>query len=243
MTHRIPVSAEVHDPRPAAISPSCSAALRPSARSAWCPARRAPTRWSGWGQGHADRSRPDIAQVLTAAQARPGLQRPARPLGRGRLRPGRAGNPGLPYTHSGVLASALAMDKAKAKAVLAAAGVIVPGGGLYNRHDVARDHVMQPPYVVKPNAEGSSVGVFIVHEGANRPPRELASPDWTFGEEVMVEPYIRGWNWRSRSWVSQKVPGRWRSPISARPQVSMTMRPSTRKAARSTSCPPRSLTP
>jgi D-alanine-D-alanine ligase len=43
----------------------------------------------------------------------------------------------------------------------------VPGGGLFDRHDVARDHVMQPPYVVKPNAEGSSVGVFIVREGAN----------------------------------------------------------------------------
>ena len=96
----------------------------------------------------------------------------------------------LPYTHSGVLPSALAMDKAKA--VLAAAGVVVPGGGLYNRHDVARDHVLQPPYVVKPNAEGSSVGVFLVFEGANRPPEELASPSWTFGEEVMVEPYIRG---------------------------------------------------
>ncbi|MBO9558562.1 MAG: D-alanine--D-alanine ligase [Caulobacter sp.] len=99
---------------------------------------------------------------------------------------------GLAYTHSGVLASALAMDKAKSKAVLAAAGIPVPGGGLYDRHDVARDHVMQPPYVVKPNAEGSSVGVFIVREGANRPPRELAAPDWTFGERVMVEPFIPG---------------------------------------------------
>jgi D-alanine-D-alanine ligase len=72
---------------------------------------------------------------------------------------------GLAYTHSGVLASALAMDKARSKAVLAAAGIPVPGGGLFDRHDVARDHVMQPPYVVKPNAEGSSVGVFIVREG------------------------------------------------------------------------------
>lgn len=99
---------------------------------------------------------------------------------------------GLPYTHSGVLASALAMDKAKAKAVLAAAGVTVPGGGLFNRFEAAADHVMAPPYVVKPNAEGSSVGVFIVHDGANRPPEELAAPSWTFGEEVMIEPYIRG---------------------------------------------------
>ena len=99
---------------------------------------------------------------------------------------------GLPYTHSGVLASALAMDKAKAKAVLAAAGVTVPGGGLFNRFDVAADHVMAPPYVVKPNSQGSSVGVFLVFEGANQPPQELVAPSWTFGEEVMVEPYIRG---------------------------------------------------
>ncbi|MBX3483188.1 D-alanine--D-alanine ligase [Phenylobacterium sp.] len=99
---------------------------------------------------------------------------------------------GVPYTHCGVLASALAMDKAKAKAVLAAAGVEVPGGGLFDRHAAARDHVMPPPYVVKPNAEGSSVGVFLVFDGANRPPQEIVAPGWTFGEEVMIEPYIRG---------------------------------------------------
>jgi D-alanine-D-alanine ligase len=99
---------------------------------------------------------------------------------------------GLPYTHCGVLASALAMDKAKSKAVLAAAGVTVPGGGLFNRFDAARDHVMPPPYVVKPNAEGSSVGVFLVFEGANSPPQELLAPSWTYGEEVMIEPYIAG---------------------------------------------------
>ncbi len=99
---------------------------------------------------------------------------------------------GVPYTHSGVLASALAMDKAKAKAVMAAAGVTVPGGGLYDRFKAAREHVMPPPYVVKPNAQGSSVGVFLVFEGANGPPQELARPSWTFGEEVMIEPYIPG---------------------------------------------------
>jgi D-alanine-D-alanine ligase len=99
---------------------------------------------------------------------------------------------GLPYTHSGVLASALAMDKAKAKAVLAAAGVAVPGGGLYDRFEAARAHVMAPPYVVKPNAEGSSVGVFLVFEGANAPPQALAQDSWTYGEQVMIEPYIPG---------------------------------------------------
>ncbi|MDP1282488.1 D-alanine--D-alanine ligase, partial [Klebsiella pneumoniae] len=79
----------------------------------------------------------------------------------------------IPYTHSGVLASALAMDKDKSKAVLHAAGVIVPGGGLFDRHEVASRHVIDPPYVVKPNAEGSSVGVFLVREGANRPVAEV----------------------------------------------------------------------
>jgi D-alanine-D-alanine ligase len=98
----------------------------------------------------------------------------------------------IPYTHSGVLASALAMDKAKAKAVLAAAGVRVPGGGLFDRRDAGSRHVMPPPYVVKPNAQGSSVGVFRVFEGANSPPMELLSDSWTLGDRVMVEPYIAG---------------------------------------------------
>lgn len=98
----------------------------------------------------------------------------------------------IPYTHSGVLASALAMDKDKSKAVLRAAGVTVPGGGLYDRFEVARRHVIEPPYVIKPNAEGSSVGVFLVPEGANSPQSEVGAVDWTYGDEVMVEPYIPG---------------------------------------------------
>ena len=68
----------------------------------------------------------------------------------------------------------------------------MPGGGLYDRFVAARDHVMPPPYVVKPNAEGSSVGVFLVFEGANGPPQELAQASWTFGEQVLIEPYIPG---------------------------------------------------
>ena len=98
---------------------------------------------------------------------------------------------GIPYTHSGVLASALAMDKEKSKAVLKAAGVVVPGGGLFDRHVVARSHVIPPPYVIKPNAEGSSVGVYLVREG--EPP--CAAPGeagWVWGEQVMVEPFIAG---------------------------------------------------
>lgn len=98
----------------------------------------------------------------------------------------------IPYSHSGVLASALAMDKAKSKAVLRVAGIKVPGGGLYDRHEVAARHVVEPPYVVKPNAEGSSVGVYLVREGANRPVAEVGQPDWAYGDQVMVEPYIAG---------------------------------------------------
>jgi D-alanine-D-alanine ligase len=98
----------------------------------------------------------------------------------------------IPYTHSGVLASALAMDKQKAKDVLSAAGVTVPGGGLFDRFEVARGHVIAPPYVVKPNAEGSSVGVYIVREGANAPASEVGGDAWTFGQRVLVEPYVAG---------------------------------------------------
>ena len=98
----------------------------------------------------------------------------------------------IPYTHSGVMASAVAMDKDKSKAVLKAAGILVPGGGLFDRHEVAARHVMEPPYVVKPNAEGSSVGVYLVREGANRPVAEVGEPGWTYGEQVMVEPFIPG---------------------------------------------------
>lgn len=98
----------------------------------------------------------------------------------------------LPYTHSGVLASALAMDKDKAKAVLAQAGLPLARGKLMDRREAARAHPMPAPYVVKPNAQGSSVGVFIVREGANRPPEQLLDPDWSFGDEVLVEEFVDG---------------------------------------------------
>ncbi|MFN3932497.1 MAG: D-alanine--D-alanine ligase [Brevundimonas sp.] len=97
----------------------------------------------------------------------------------------------VPYTHSGVLASAITMDKDKTKSILRAAGVLVPGGGLFDRHAVARGHVIPPPYIVKPNAEGSSVGVYLVAEGAP-PQAEVGADDWAYGDQVMVEPYIRG---------------------------------------------------
>src|SRR5262249_18543699 len=76
----------------------------------------------------------------------------------------------IPYTHAGVLASALAMNKPVAKVVMAAAGVPVPEGKLFARAKAAKAHVMEPPYVIKPPAEGSSVGVFIVQPDHAHPP-------------------------------------------------------------------------
>lgn len=98
----------------------------------------------------------------------------------------------IPYTHSGVLASAIAMHKEHAKQVFRAAGLPVVRDVVLDRRDVAKDHALPPPYVVKPVAQGSSVGVFIVREGDNRPPPQLIAEDWTFGETMMVEEFVPG---------------------------------------------------
>ena len=98
----------------------------------------------------------------------------------------------IPYTHSGVLASALAMDKPAAKVVMAAAGVPVPEGVIVSRTEAAKAHVIKPPYVIKPPAEGPSVGVFIVQADHAHPPQELSRPDWPYGEKVLVERYVAG---------------------------------------------------
>ncbi len=98
----------------------------------------------------------------------------------------------IPYTHSGMLASALAMDKEKAKAIAAAAGIPVAEHKIVSRFEAAERHIMKPPYVVKPIAEGSSFGVMIVPEDQTHPPQSLARDDWTFGDRVMVERFIPG---------------------------------------------------
>jgi D-alanine-D-alanine ligase len=99
---------------------------------------------------------------------------------------------GVPYSHSGVMASALAMHKEMTKMVLRTADVPVPGGMVVTRGEAAKRHLLRPPYVIKPVAEGSSVGVFIVREDHKHPPQELTRADWTFGDRVLVEPYIPG---------------------------------------------------
>ena len=93
----------------------------------------------------------------------------------------------IPYTHSGVLASSLAMDKQRTKDVYRAAGLPVAASVIAPREAVENGHVLPPPYVVKPNNEGSSVGVYIVHPGSNAPRLSDQMPAL-----VMVEAYAPG---------------------------------------------------
>jgi len=99
---------------------------------------------------------------------------------------------GIPYTHSGVLASSLAIRKDKAKMVVAGAGVPVAHGVLVSRFEAAKKHVLPPPYVLKPVNEGSSVGVVIVKKGREHPPQEIARPDWPCGEAMLAETFVAG---------------------------------------------------
>jgi D-alanine-D-alanine ligase len=98
----------------------------------------------------------------------------------------------IPYTHSGVLASSLAMKKDVAKVVMAAAGVPVPKGRVLRRQEAAKAHALEPPYVLKPVSEGSSFGVFIVKEGRAHPPQELAAADWAHGDLMLAEEFVHG---------------------------------------------------
>ncbi|MEF0938848.1 D-alanine--D-alanine ligase [Rhizobium sp. BR 362] len=98
----------------------------------------------------------------------------------------------IPYTHSGVLASALAMDKARAKRVADGAGIPVADSRVMNRFAITGEHPMRPPYVVKPVREGSSFGVVIVNEDQTHPPQIITSSEWRYGDEVLIERYIYG---------------------------------------------------
>jgi D-alanine-D-alanine ligase len=135
---------------------------------------------------------PDVGAALTAAKPDVALN----------VLHGRPGEDGtlqglleilsIPYSHSGVLASALAMQKNTAKTMFRAFGIPVADDRVVSRFEAAKAHVMPPPYVVKPIAEGSSVGVFIVTQDHPHPPQELYRDDWPFGDTVMVERYIAG---------------------------------------------------
>jgi D-alanine-D-alanine ligase len=99
---------------------------------------------------------------------------------------------GIPYTHSGVLASALAMNKEQAKKVARAAGIPIAESKVLNRFAIKNKHPMRPPYVVKPVSEGSSFGVVIVKEDQSHPPQIISSSEWKYGDTVMVERFVHG---------------------------------------------------
>ena len=98
----------------------------------------------------------------------------------------------IPYTHSGVLASSLAMNKEQTKRIVAKLGVPVAEGRIVTPAEALAAHVFEPPYVAKPIAEGSSVGVVIVKEGANRPPEAIRSIAVTRDNQIMIERFIPG---------------------------------------------------
>ncbi|UNE53678.1 D-alanine--D-alanine ligase [Bartonella machadoae] len=98
----------------------------------------------------------------------------------------------IPYTHSGVMASALAMDKGRAKIVVASVGVPVAPSVVMSRFAVGRGHPIEPPYVIKPVCEGSSFGVVIVKESETAPPHHIVGTEWVYADEVIVEKYIPG---------------------------------------------------
>ena len=98
----------------------------------------------------------------------------------------------IPYTHSGVLASALAMDKQKSKALFEQAGIPVAESKVVPIEEAAERHVISPPYVIKPVAEGSSVGIHLVHSQFEEPVSQLLEEREIFGDVVMVERFVPG---------------------------------------------------
>lgn len=134
----------------------------------------------------------DIASVLTELQPDAAFNALHGPHGEDGAIQGVLETLAIPYTHSGVLASALAMDKERAKIVAKAAGIPVAQSKVMHRLEAAEKHAMTPPYVIKPVAEGSSFGVIIVREDMSQPPQELYSKEWAFGDHIMVERYVGG---------------------------------------------------
>ena len=134
----------------------------------------------------------DIAQVLTELAPDVAFNGLHGPFGEDGTIQGVLEYLEIPYTHSGVLASALAMHKERAKIVAKAAGVPVANAKICHRLDAARAHALPTPYVVKPVAEGSSFGVIIVREDQDHPPQELFADAWAYGDTVMVERFIHG---------------------------------------------------
>lgn len=134
----------------------------------------------------------DLAAVITALQSKPDVVFNALHgrFGEDGVIQGVLDWIGVPYTHSGTRASALAMDKVAAKAAFAAAGLPVPRGRTVSVDELAGADPLPLPYVVKPINEGSSVGVEIIRSGDNR--RTELARSWRFGRNALVEEYIPG---------------------------------------------------
>jgi D-alanine-D-alanine ligase len=132
----------------------------------------------------------DVAQQLARAKPDVAFNALHGPFGEDGCMQGLLEIMGIPYTHSGVMASAVAMNKPMAKDIWRAHGLPLAEGKVVHRSAFSAGPVMQHPYVIKPLNEGSSVGVHIVFENDNYQPQDDA--DWHFGEHVLVERYIPG---------------------------------------------------
>ena len=133
---------------------------------------------------------PNIGQVLAALQPEVAFNALHGRFGEDGCVQGILETLGIAYTHSGVLASALAMDKPAAKRLFAAAEIPSPEGQVVSRQAILAGEVMEPPYVIKPLREGSSLGVSIVLAGDNVTPK--LNGEWVYGDAVLVERYISG---------------------------------------------------
>ncbi|MBN9335440.1 D-alanine--D-alanine ligase [Devosia sp.] len=134
----------------------------------------------------------DVAEVLMALKPDVAFNALHGPFGESGMIQGVLELLQIPYTHSGVMSSALAMNKHQAKILFKAAGIPVTDHVIVSRGEAARSHIMQPPYVIKPIADGSSFGVFVVKGDTSHPPQEILREDWNGGEEIMVERFIPG---------------------------------------------------
>ena len=134
---------------------------------------------------------PDIAQKLSALKPDVAFNALHGPFGEDGKIQGLLEFLQIPYTHSGVLASALAIQKDTAKIVMAASDVPVARGVTVSRFEAAKEHVLPRPYVLKPVNEGSSCGIFIVKD-ERPPPQELLRADWQYSDTMLAEAFIPG---------------------------------------------------
>jgi D-alanine-D-alanine ligase len=134
----------------------------------------------------------DVAEVLMALKPDVAFNALHGPFGESGMIQGVLELLQIPYTHSGVMSSALAMNKHQAKILFKAAGIPVTDHVIVSRGEAGRSHIMPPPYVIKPIADGSSFGVFVVKGDTSHPPQEILREDWNGGEEIMVERFVPG---------------------------------------------------